>query len=244
LSVQKSWGALISYTLRACLPVRRLIGIGLLCAAAVLLGLAARPIQEVPDEAFAMIARAALFPLVLPLAGLLVGDAVLGAEVRRGTFHFTWLSPVPVSSIAIARWIGGSAVLLATITPAFALAAVVAGAPDSAVPAAAGAALGGIAYVAVLVAIGAAFRRAAVISLALVFLVERLLGTALDGIAQWSPQWEGLSAYTAWGPGLSSRSGIPAGGSAAVRLLLITAVGLALATWRLKKLTLASGSAD
>jgi ABC-type transport system involved in multi-copper enzyme maturation permease subunit len=230
--------------LQACLPVRRLIGIGLLCAAAVLLGLAARPLQELPDDAFALIAKGGLFSLVLPLAGLLVGDAVLGAEVRRGTFHFTWLSPVPVSRIAMARWIGGSLVLIATIAPAFALAAFVAGAPDSAVPAAAGAALGSVAYVAVLEAIGAAFRRAAVISLALVFLLERLLGTALDGIAQWSPQWVGLSAYTGWAPDVSSRSGVPSGGGAAVRLLLITVVGLALATWRLRKITLASGSAD
>jgi ABC-type transport system involved in multi-copper enzyme maturation permease subunit len=235
--------ALVGYTLRACLPLRRLLGVGLLCAAAVLLGLAARSLTEAPDEAFASVADGGLFPLVLPLAGLLVGDAVLGAEVRRGTFHFTWLSPVPVSQIALARWLGGSAVLLATVVPAFAAAALIAGAPDSAGPAAAGAAFGGIAYVAVLEALGAAFRRAAVISLALVFLVERLLGTALDGIAQWSPQWEGGAVFTAWAPDIESRSGIPTGGGAVVRLLVITAIGLGLATWRLRRIKLA-GAAD
>lgn len=249
LRVQESEGralsafpALVTYTLRACLPVRRLLGLGLLCGAAVLLGLAARPIADGPDQAFASVANAGLFPLVLPMAGLLVGDAVLGAEVRRGTFHFTWLSPVPVSHIALARWLAGSAVLVVVVAPAFAGAALVAGAPDSALPAAAGAAFGGIAYVAVLEAVGAAFRRAAVVSLTLVILVERLLGTALDGIAQWSPQWEGAAVFTAWAPDIPDRSGIPLGDDAVVRLLVITAVGLAVAVWRLRRITLAVGS--
>jgi hypothetical protein len=222
--------------------VRRLLGIGLLCGAALLLGLTARPISDGPDAAFATMANSGLFPLVLPMAGLLIGDAVLGAEVRRGTFHFTWLSPAPVSHIALARWAAGSVVLLLTIVPAFALAAVVAGAPDSAAPAAAGAAFGGIAYVAVLEAVGAAFRRAAVVSLVLVILVERLLGTALDGIAQWSPQWEGAAVFTAWAPDIPDRSGIPIGGDAVVRLLLLTAVGLGVAVWRLRRITLASAA--
>ena len=249
MSVQKStWGAfpaLVTYTLRACLPVRRLVGIGLLCGAALLLGLAARPIADLPDSAFFDVANAGLFPLVLPIAGLLVGDAVLGAEIRRGTFHFTWLSPVPAAHIAMARWLAGSAVVLVTVVPAFAGAALVAGSPESALPAAAGAVFGGIAYVAVLEAVGATFRRAAVVSLVLVFLVERLLGTALSGIAQWSPQWEAGAVFGAWSPAgddRSLRSGIPTGADAVVRLLVITAIGLALAVWRLRRITLASAA--
>ena len=36
-----------------------------------------------------------LFGLVLPLTCLVIGDAVLGADLRAGTFAFTWLSPAP-----------------------------------------------------------------------------------------------------------------------------------------------------
>lgn len=177
--------------------------------------------------------------LVLPLAGLVVGDAVLGAEVRKGTFHFTWLSPVSRWRIAVGRWIGGTAVLVATIAPAFLLAGVISGTPRGGLAAAAGGALGGAAYVAVLMAVGATFRRAAAVSLALVFLGERLLGTVLTGVAQWSPQWEGAAVFTRWAGNVAPRTGIPAGWGAVIRLVLITAIGLGLATWRLRKLKLA-----
>ena len=64
--------------------------------------------------------------------------------------------------------------------------AVVAGVPGAAVPAGIGAAAGAGAYIAIFIAIGCIARRAAVWSLAFVFLVERLLGAALNGIAQLS----------------------------------------------------------
>jgi ABC-type transport system involved in multi-copper enzyme maturation permease subunit len=227
------------YTLRACLPLRRLIGLGLLVVAALLFGLVGRAVEDAPPGAFASVANSGLFGLILPLAGLVVGDAVLGAEVRKGTFHFTWLSPVPRWQIAIGRWLAGTAVLAVTVAPAFLLAGVIAGTSQGGWAAAAGATLGGSAYVAVLMAVGATFRRAAAVSLALVFLGERLLGTVLDGIAQWSPQWEGGAVFTAWSDGVSSRDGIPTGTGAAVRLLVITAIGLGLTTWRLRKLKLA-----
>jgi ABC-type transport system involved in multi-copper enzyme maturation permease subunit len=231
--------ALITYTWRACLPLRRLVGLGLLVLAALLFGLIGAAVHGRPPNAFAEVAKPGLFGLVLPLAGLVVGDAVLGAEVRKGTFHFTWLSPVARWRIAVGRWIGGTVVLVATIAPAFFLAGVIAGTARGGAAAAAGAALGSAAYVAVLMAVGATFRRAAAVSLALVFLGERLLGTVLSGIAQWSPQWEGGAVFSGWSDGVSSRQGIPSGTGAVVRLVIITAIGLALTTWRLRKLKLA-----
>ena len=231
--------ALVEYTLRACLPLRRLIGLGLLVLAALLFGLIGTTVDDVPDAAFATVANGGLFGLVLPLAGLVVGDAVLGAEVRQGTFHFTWLSPVPRWRIAVGRWIGGTVVLVVALVPAFYLAGLISGTSRGGLAAAAGAALGGAAYVAVLMAVGATFRRAAAVSLALVFLGERLLGTVLSGIAQWSPQWEGAALFTGWSHDVPDRAGIPSGTGAAVRLVVIIAIGLTLTTWRLRRLKLA-----
>ncbi|MEY2569235.1 MAG: type transport system permease protein [Actinomycetota bacterium] len=231
--------ALVHYTLRACLPARRLAGLGLLMVAGLLFGLIAAVVPEPATSAFGHVAEHGLFGLVLPLAGLVVGDAVLGAEVRKGTFHFTWLSPVPRWQIAVGRWVGGSLVVIAAMAPTFFLAGVIAGTPRGGAAAAAGAALGGAAYVAVLMAVGATFRRAAAVSLALVFLGERLLGGVLTGIAQWSPQWEGSAVFTGWAHGLVPRDGIPNGWGAVVRLVLITLIGLALTSWRLGKLELA-----
>lgn len=237
--------AIVIYTLRSCLPGRRWVGILVAAAASILFGVLATTLPSTAVNSFAEIAATALFGLVLPITCLVVGDAVLGAELRAGAFTFTWMSPVPAWQIAVGRWIGGTLAAAATVAVAFAAAAVVAGAPESAGFVALAAAFGAMAYVAVFIAIGCIAKRAAVWSLAFVFLVERLLGAALAGIAQLSPSWEARAAFM----GLSDaradliRDGIPHGTSALVRLVLITVVALALATSRLQHLRF-SGSSD
>jgi hypothetical protein len=237
--------AMVGYTLRTSLTGRRWVGILLPCAAALLFGLLARGITGEADEQLARVAAVALFGLVLPVTCLVAGDAVLGAELRSGSFAFTWLSPVPTWQIAVSRWLGGSIVAAGSLAVAFALAAVTAGAAGSAGPAAVAGAFGAMAYVAVFLAIGCIARRAAVWSLAFVFLVERLLGAALSGIAQLSPGWEARAAFLglAGGPDDLVRAGIPHGTAALFRLVLITVVALALASRRLTHLKL-SGTAD
>ena len=95
------------------------------------------------------------------------------------------------------------------------------------------------------IAIGCITKRAAVWSLAFVILIEQLIGNALTGVAQLCPGWVSRAAFV----GLTDvrfdleRSGIPHGTAALVRLVLITAVALALANWRLRHLRL-TGSAD
>ena len=186
-----------------------------------------------------------IFGLVVPIAALVIGDSVLGAEVRAGTFHFTWLSPTPTWQIVLGRWAGGSLVALVTIAPACALAAVVAGTPESAGAAFVAAAVGSVAYIAVFIAIGCLTRRTAVWSLAFVFLVERLLGAALTGIAQLSPTWESRAIFLAYlddVPDRIVREHIPQGGAAIVRLLIVTVVVLAVAVWRMGHMRLAGAS--
>ena len=195
-------GPVFGYTLRACLPVKRRFGLAVLCLAALGFGLLSHTISGNRDHAFMQMATVALFELVLPLAGLVVGDAVLGAEVRAGTFHFTWLSPVRTSAIAIGRWAAGTLVLGVALGPSFFAAAVLAGSPRSAGAAALGAITGGAAYIALFLCIGALVRRAAVWSLGVVFLGERLLGGVLTGIAQLSPMWEARAVFT----GLAERT--------------------------------------
>ena len=237
--------SLVLYTLRACLPAKRWVGALLPAAGSVLFGFIAGTVDDTAVRAFAAVASNALFALVLPVTCLVIGDAVLGAEVRAGSFTFTWMSPVPAWKIVAGRWIGGTIAASGSLAVAFALAAVVAGASETAGSAAIAAAFGAQAYVAVFIALGCVAKRAAVWSLAFVFLVERLLGAALAGIAQLSPSWEARAAFI----GLSDarddliREGIPHGGAALVRLCAITVVALALASARLRRLKL-TGSAD
>ncbi len=233
--------ALLGYTLRACLPARRWWGVLLPCLGALLFGwLATLPDDVSRTRAFAFVAEGGLFGLVLPLTCLVIGDAVLGADLRAGTFTFTWLSPVRFVSIITARWLGGWLVALVTLVPALTLATVVAGVPEGAGPMALAAVTGSAAYLGLFVMLGAMARRSAVWALAVVFLGERLLGGVLSGIAQISPMWEAQQVYAgladdAGGPRLL-REGTPNGWSAVVRLAMILVVTLAIATWRLGRL--------
>jgi ABC-2 type transport system permease protein len=209
-------------------------------------GLLAYAVGRPAINPFATVAADGIFGLVLPITALVIGDSVLGAEVRAGTFHFTWLSPTPAWQIVLGRWLGGSFVALVTIAPAAALAAFIADSPESALPAFVAAAVGGAAYVAVFIAIASLTRRTAVWSLAFVFLIERLLGTALTGIAQLSPTWESRAIFLGLLDKVPSgivRDGIPQGGAAVVRLAIVTIVVLGVAIWRIGHMRWA-GAAD
>jgi ABC-2 type transport system permease protein len=237
--------AILVYTLRSCFPRRRWMAVVVPCAGALLFGLLAHALDPPGERAFANVAADGIFGLVVPIAALVIGDSVLGAEVRSGTFHFTWLSPVPTWKIVLGRWTGGAIVVLVTIAPACALAAVVAGAPASAAPAFVAALVGGVAYVAVFIAIASLTRRTAVWSLTFVFLIERLLGTALTGIAQLSPTWESRAIFVGYisdPPSRVVRTGIPQGGAAIVRLLIVTVVVLVVAIWRMAHMRMAGAS--
>jgi ABC-type transport system involved in multi-copper enzyme maturation permease subunit len=235
-----------AYTLRSCLPPKRWAAVLMPCAGALLFGLLAHFSSESADRAFASVAADGIFALVMPIAALIIGDAVLGAELRAGTFHFTWLSPTPIWQILLGRWAAGSLVAVATIAPAAGLAALVATSPTSAFAAFVAAGVGGVTYIAVFIAIGSITKRTAVWSLALVFLVERLLGSALTGIAQLSPTWLSQAVFVGLideVPGRLERSGIPEGIAAIGRLAIITAAALLLARWRMGRLRM-SGASD
>jgi ABC-type transport system involved in multi-copper enzyme maturation permease subunit len=238
--------AIVRYTRQACFPPKRWVAILLPCSGALLFGLLAHAINSSADTAFANVAAEGIFSLVMPIAALVIGDSVLGAEIRSGSFHFTWLSPAPTWQIVLGRWLGGSVVALVTIVPAVGLAAVIAGSPSSVWPAMVAAAAGSVAYVAIFIAIGCLTRRTAVWSLAFVFLVERLLGGVLTGIAQLSPTWESRAIFVGLiddPPLRLIRDGIPDGVDAIVRLAIVTMVVLLVANWRMRHIRL-SGASD
>ena len=225
------------------MPARRVL-LFLPLAGAVLFGLLSRLSEEDAVTGFAQVGGPAIHMLILPITCLIVGDALLGAEIRSGVFAFTWLSPVRFSTIVVGRWLGGCLIAAVIVGPAVAAAAVVAGAPSSAAPAVVAAAAGAGAYLALFVGIGASFKRPVVWSLAFVLLLEHLLGTALAGIAQVSPGWLAQAVLV----GLTDpaadlqREGIPHGWGAVGRLALVAAVGLVIASRRLRHLRPASAA--
>lgn len=236
--------AMTRYTARTAVPAKRWVLAMVPAWVSILFGLLVLAFDGDPAQNFARVAVAALFGLVLPVTGLVIGDAVLGAEVRRGTFAFTWMSPVPVWQVVAARWLGGSIVATVCVAPAFAAAAFVAGAPESAGYAALAGAAGASAYVAVFMLIGAYAKRAAAWSLGFVFIVERLLGAALTAIAQISPSWGARSVFVGLAevPEHLYRDGVPEGWAALVRLVIIIAISLGLASRRLRHIQLVGAS--
>jgi hypothetical protein len=232
--------AVVGYTLRACLPARRWWGVLVPCGGALLFGWLTQVADTTTSRAFEFVAEQGLFGLILPLTCLVVGDAVLGADIRAGTFGFTWLSPVNFGTIVAGRWLGGWLVTLSTLVPAMVLATIVAGIPEGAVPMTLAAAAGSAAYIGLFVMLGVLARRSAVWSLAVVFLGERLLGGYLSGIAQISPMWEAQQVYAGLarddGGWRLLREGTPNGWGAVVRLVVIAGVALAVAAWRLGRL--------
>lgn len=234
--IASPFGAIVSYTLLACLPARRWFGVLLPCLGALLFGWLAQFVHHDDVEGFAEVSAQGLFGLIVPLTCLVIGDAVLGADVRAGTFQLTWLSPTPFPLIATGRWLGGWLVALVTLVPALALAAVIAGMPEAVGPMVVAGAMGAAAYIAVFLLIGVVTRRSAIWALAVVLLVERLLGATLTGIAQLSPLWEAHQTFAGlWDEGGHHivRDGMPDGWSAVARLVLVGAVCLLVASWRM-----------
>ena len=235
--------AIVTYTVRACVPARRSLLL-LPLAGAVVFGLLSRTADDNALNGFVGVAGSTMHLLILPITCLVLGDALLGAEIRSGVFAFTWLSPVRYSTIVVGRWLGGCAIAVAILAPAAVVGAVLAGAPSAAGAAVVAAVLGAGAYLALFLAIGATFRRPVVWSLALVIMVEHLLGAALAGVAQLSPGWLAQALLV----GLTDpaaefqREGIPHGWAAVGRLALVAAVGLAIATRRLRHLRPASAA--
>jgi len=237
--------SVVSYTLRACLPAKRWFGVLLPCVGALLFAWITQAVDsDNRIEAFAQISRQGLFGLILPLACLVIGDAVLGADARSGTFQLTWLSPVHFGTIAVGRWLGGWLVALVTVVPAFALAALIAGEPDAAGSMALAAAGGAAAYIALFLLLGVLVKRSTIWSLAIVLVGERLVGGELAGIGQISPMWQAQQTFAGmWDDGGFHilREGMPDGWAAIVRLVIVATVCLLVATWRLGRMRPLSG---
>ncbi|MEJ7666320.1 MAG: hypothetical protein WKG07_45795 [Hymenobacter sp.] len=118
--------AIVRYTVRACVPAQRLLLL-LPVAGALLFGLLSRLSDETAVTAFSASRRHGAAHPRAPHHLLIVGDALLGAEIRSGVFAFTWLSPVRYPTIVLGRWLGGCLIIAVILVPAAAAAAVVAG---------------------------------------------------------------------------------------------------------------------
>lgn len=231
---------LLTYVLRTGRPKRWWLAL-LPTLIAVALGLLARQGHRGGQDDFVTVVGLPVFSVVLPLACLIVADTALGSEIRSGAFALTWLSPAPIWSIVVTRWLGALLLVLGYVVPAVALSAVAAGTSNALLPAEGAVLLGAAAYLALFLLIGAVFRRAIAISLGYVIVVEHALGSALVGLASITPSWISLGLLAGSTDVVLRAGDLPHGGGAITRLVVITLLGLVLTSWRIRRLRAASG---
>ena len=148
------------------------------------------------ERAFANIAAEGIFCLVMPIAALVIGDSVLGAEVRAGhvPLHVAVADPDLADR---ARSLAGRL----DRRPRHDRAGRARSPPSSpaprraAGPAFLAAAVGSVSYVAAVHRHRLPHPAHRGVVAGVVFLVERLLGAALTGIAQLSPTWESRAIF-------------------------------------------------
>jgi ABC-2 type transport system permease protein len=216
-----SLGALYRLLLRTQITAPRVLGIAGLSALSILLGVFSRWDAD-PAQAAADAVTSYGLGLVVPLATLWLGTAVIGDLVEDRLLVYLWLKPVPRWQLPAAAVLATASVLVPLTALPVAATALVAGAGDLAPAALLAASLAGLAYAGVFVAAGLWFRRAAWWGLAFVLLWENAVAHLAEGSAQFTVVgW--ASSVLATAPDIEVSL---AAGSAAVALVVLPAVAL------------------
>jgi ABC-2 type transport system permease protein len=181
---------LARYTFRQILARRRALA---LAAFALLPSLIALVHRANPEEAgrstaafVATLASTLIVSVILPLAALVVGTGVFGAEIEDGTALYVLAKPMARWRIVLVRVLCAGLATAALASASVLLAGTVAGGGAEARRAtfafAAAVAVGALVYCAVFVMLSLATRRALVAGLAYVVLWEGALSAALRGL--------------------------------------------------------------
>ncbi|MFB4305745.1 ABC transporter permease [Actinomadura sp. GTD37] len=178
---------------------------------------------------------------LLPLLALIAGTGVIGPEIDDGQIMYVLTKPIPREVIVLTKLVVAIVLVTAFATvPTLLAGLVLTGTTAQLTPAfAIGVLVGGVAYSAVFVALAVASRNAVTIGLLYALVWESLLGSFAPGAKSASIQQWCLSitdALTDASP-VTSTVGLPL---AVTLLVLVTAAGTLLATFRLRSLPVAS----
>jgi ABC-2 type transport system permease protein len=170
--------------------------------------------------------------VILPLTALVFGTAALGQELEDGTAVYLLGKPLPRWRIfvekAAAAWVATSAVLVVSVVGT-GLVLLAGESGYRAIPAfAVAVTLGGLAYVAVFVALSVAFNRALIIGLVYVFVWEALVTQLVGGARYLSVREFTLGIAAALADVPSAVLDASVGPVESVALLAVVAAGAAL----------------
>ncbi|MFA1543899.1 ABC transporter permease [Actinomadura monticuli] len=178
---------------------------------------------------------------LLPLLALIAGTGVIGPEIDDGQIMYVLTKPIRREVIVLTKLAVAIVLVTAFATvPTLLAGLILTGTTAQLTPAfAIGVLVGGVAYSAVFVALAVASRNAVTIGLLYALVWESLLGSFAPGAKSASVQQWCLSvtdALTDASP-VTSTVDLPL---AITLLVLVTAAGTLLATFRLRSLTVAS----
>jgi ABC-2 type transport system permease protein len=119
--------------------------------------------------------------VILPLTALIVGSSALGLEIDDGTITHVLTKPLPRSEIVLSKLAVAWVVTTVATGIPLAAAALIAGSGSLAVGLVIGAAIGGLAYTALFLALSATTKRPVAVGLVYLVLWENILVTYVSG---------------------------------------------------------------
>jgi len=235
-------------TLRQLLGRRRTVLLLLLAAVPVLMAVVYRAagVNDVDSFAGAVLYGMSV-TILLPIVAVLFGTAAFGAEIEDGTIVYLLAKPVSrwatilaklVSTAGVTVLLSGASVLLAS-----AIALIDTGEHGAEATRAFLAAMivGSVCYVALFLALSLFTRRALLIGLVYVLVWEGALSSLLPGIANLSVRQYSLGVASSF-VHMKSDMGSLAPDTALVLSVMLVAVAVVLATWRLMRFELPGGT--
>jgi ABC-2 type transport system permease protein len=175
--------------------------------------------------------------VVLPLTALIVGSSALGLEIDDGTITHLLTKPLPRSEIVLSKLaVAWLVTTVATGVP-LAVSALIAGAGALAVGLVIGAAIGGLAYSALFLALSVLTKRPVAVGLVYIMLWENLLVGFVSGTRVFSVQQHATAIADSIGntPLLSASLSVT---TALIMSVVFIAVGTIGATQRLRSFAL------
>jgi ABC-2 type transport system permease protein len=225
--------ALYRLLLRTQVTVPRLLGIGVLGALGVLIGLFARW-DDNPSQAAADAVASYGLGILVPLAALWLGTSVVGDLVEDRLLVYLWLKPVARWQLPAAAVLASTTVVVPLTAIPLAASALVAGTGEVVPAAVAAAVLAALAYSGLFVAAGLWFRRAVWWGLAFVLLWENLVAYVAEGALRFTiVGW--ANAVLATAPDVDLQLDTGSASVAVVVLPMIPVASWLVATWRYRR---------
>jgi ABC-2 type transport system permease protein len=183
-------GTVAWLSLRQLFVRRRVVGAVIVSLLPALIAVMFRATQAVGDAERAQflveLYRNIILSTLLPLVAVVLGTAVFGAEIDDGTLLYLLVKPLARWRVVLTRYVIAVVSTTAVITPALLLPWLVlgAGAAQSRVPLAfgAGAGLDVLLYCALFVAMGLSAKRAVVLGILYIVLVELVMAPQVAGM--------------------------------------------------------------